>query len=328
MSTRSLLPTLLALGLALEACSNDTTQPNPAPASASPELTVGSGTWLTRAKMPGIERWAFALATTKNAAGQSILYAIGGEIPWGPTLGTVRAYNVATNTWSRKPDMPAALASSMAGVINGKIYVAGGTPTNRNKGPSSSLFVYNPATNAWTQKRNMPEGGAGRVTGVIGGRLYVFTTSDFFTPTTSNKFFRYSPATDSWVRLPSPKNTYSTGIGAVLDGKLYVVDAEVEVYDPFTNRWTNKGASPGALYGTGVALGGKLWVVGGTLDIGGNAYPKFLIYDPANNSWTSRPMSYRMYNFEASKVFLNGAPRIEVIGGWPSTLSRNLQYTP
>jgi N-acetylneuraminic acid mutarotase len=164
MKNRPLLHIVLGLSwLTLVSCGSETTEPNAAPTSAGPELAVGSGTWLTRANMPGIERWAFALAPTKNAEGQSILYAIGGEIPYGPTLGTVHAYNVATNTWSRKPDMPAALASSMAGVINGKIYVAGGTPTNRNRGPSSSLFVYDPATNVWTQKRNMPEGGAGRV---------------------------------------------------------------------------------------------------------------------------------------------------------------------
>jgi N-acetylneuraminic acid mutarotase len=327
MKNRPLLHIVLGLSwLTLVSCGSETTEPNAAPTSAGPELAVGSGTWLTRANMPGIERWAFALAPTKNAEGQSILYAIGGEIPYGPTLGTVHAYNVATNTWSRKPDMPAALASSMAGVINGKIYVAGGTPTNRNRGPSSSLFVYDPATNVWTQKRNMPEGGAGRVAGVIGGKLYVFTTSDLFTETTANLFFRYSPASDSWVRLPSPKNLNTTGIGAVLNGKLYVVDQVVEVYDPSTNQWTTKGKSPGWLYNTGLALDGKLWVVGGIYD--GGAQQKFLIYDPASNSWTSRPMSYRIFDHEASKVFLNGEPRIEVIGGWPSTMRRNLQYLP
>jgi N-acetylneuraminic acid mutarotase len=308
--------------------------------SAGPDLAVASNTWLTRATMPGIERWDVATATVTNAAGQTILYVIGGSIPFGATLGTVHAYNVATNTWTRKADMPAALSSSRAAVINGKIYVAGGMPTRWfGKGPRASLYVYDPAANTWTRKHDMPEAGAGGVAGVFGGKLYVLTTCYERTAAGNfddcrnvpggkpgvSYFFRYTPGTDTWARLPSPSHTYN--IGAVIDRKLYVVDPDLEVYDPATNRWTDQGESPGDIWGAGVPLGGKLWVVGGTSETG-TFVSRFVIYDPATNSWAYRPVPFSLESMAASKVFFDGQARIEVIGAWPRNTNGNRQYIP
>ena len=95
-------------------------------------------------------------------------------------MGEVRAYNVATNTWTSKRDMPAArYGMNGAGVIDGKIYVTGGFAEPASQGPSASVFVYNPASNTWTRKRDMPAAGGYGVTGVIGGKLYVVTFSSY-----------------------------------------------------------------------------------------------------------------------------------------------------
>ena len=53
-------------------------------------------------------------------------------------------YAFAQGTWATKPPIP---RSQMAvGVIQGRLYVAGGW----RDAPQSALEVYNPATNAWT----------------------------------------------------------------------------------------------------------------------------------------------------------------------------------
>jgi len=63
-----------------------------------------------------------------------------------------------------------------AGVINGKLYVAGGWNYPDSVLPQSQLFVYDPATNQWSTGAPMPQqvlyGSAGGATGVIGGKLY------------------------------------------------------------------------------------------------------------------------------------------------------------
>lgn len=337
MNSRLLVPSLLTLGaLGLAACGEDTTQPNPpaAQAPATPEAAVASNTWLTRRDMP-LDLVSQVAAVVPNAQGQSILYVIAGRkvSDFSPKpVGEVRAYNVATNIWNySRRDMPAALyAMNGAGVINGKIYVSGGLTSNRSTPPSPALFVYDPAKNTWTQKRNMPEGGAWGVTGVIQDKLYVVTFSRGLPDGVAN-FFRYDPTKDSWTRLPSPTNYFSLGGGgAVLYGKLYLIAKPVLVYDPATNQWTTKGPLPGDLTGAPVALGGKLYLFGAdTQPFTG--HPGIFIYHPLTDSWTQLPLlttlgSGNPAELAATRVFLNGQPRVEVVGG--SRPGNNLQYIP
>ena len=349
MSYRLLISSLLTLSvLGLAACREETTQPNTALDQPTiPQLAAASNTWLTRRDMP-LDRRGLSAAVVPNAAGQSILYAIGGATPTGSTLGEVRAYNVATNTWTSRPDMPAALwGMNGAGVIKGKIYVSGGLPfdwTKPSKGPRKSLLVYDPGANVWTRKRDMPEVGGLGVTGVIKGKLYVI--SDCFELGSSHlqwgqcwaipdgrpamtNFFGYDPATDNWVRLPSPKRAFYQS-GGVIDGKFYVVGPAVEAYDPSTNEWTTMPSTPPPAFRFGAptvaALGGKLWVAG--LDnIDSHVVPSMWIYDPVSETWTSRPTpGTDVRDAYTIKVFLNGQPRIEAVGG--SRPGNNLQYIP
>ncbi len=109
MRYRLLLPSLLMLSaVGLAACGEEeTTEPNTAvDQPTAPQLAVTSNTWLTRRDMP-LELIHQAAADVPNAQGQSILYAIGGGKvdgqPGAPVpMGEVRAYNVATNTWTSK----------------------------------------------------------------------------------------------------------------------------------------------------------------------------------------------------------------------------------
>jgi hypothetical protein len=67
-----------------------------------------------------------------------------------------------------------------------------------------------------------------------------------------------------------------------------------------------------------VALRGKLYV----LKDGSTS-----VYDPTTDSWTSKaPMPIRLATITASKVLVNGQPRIEVVGG--TRPGNNLAYIP
>jgi N-acetylneuraminic acid mutarotase len=357
MSKRSWGGTALILGMsALAACREETTAPNAvADKPAQMESAVAGNTWLTRANMGA---WTdLAAATVTNAAGQSIVYAIGGLGPGGVPEDKVTAYNVATNTWTFRHRLPWPLArSNGAGVINGKIYVSGGYSDYGGDFPGWQLLMYDPATNTWTRKRDLPvvtsDGlrqyamGDG-VTGVINGKLYVVSGCFLanepwgYDEDCNPLFFRYNPSTDRWVTLPSPfsEPTYGASIGGVIKGKFYVMgrspythDARFAVYDPATKHWT--AITPLGLSRPGAAsavLDGKLFVMGGTrynasqdtfetLDI-------TIVYDPITDAWTRRaPMPSPRARIAASQVLLNGQARIEVVGG--SAPGNNLQYVP
>jgi N-acetylneuraminic acid mutarotase len=283
--------------------------------------------------MPSTERWSLAAAMVPNAAGQSIVYTIGGATSTGGSLSKVMAYNVATNTWSYKASMPVPLYwTNGAGVIGGKIYISGGL--SGNKEYRDVLFMYDPATNRWTQKQAMPNTTFRGVTAVLNNKLYVVTGCDQedcaeFEP---RALYRYDPVTDTWARLPPPPHTHNWAVGGVIGGKFYVTSfGNLDVYDPVGNTWTTRASMPSPCWlGGGTALGAKLYVIGGFRRNSDGSITTNVrtvtVYDPGTNTWTTRaPLPTGRSDIPAVRVVVNGQGKIEMIGG--RRPGNNLQYT-
>jgi hypothetical protein len=101
--------------------------------------------------------------------------------------------------------------------------------------------------------------------------------------------------------------------------------------DPATNQWTSRAPLPRSRWGgAGVALGGKLYVIGGTTsgdDGTWRAVRTTSVYDPVTNTWTNkRPMPTAWSGIGGSPVTVDGQGRIEVVGG--RRPGNNLQYVP
>lgn len=100
-------------------------------ASASgtrPEVTrytPGTNTWASFAGLP-VGRFSHALA---GANGK--LYVVGGQDVNGTTLNTTAIYDVAANTWSNGPNLPAAVTNltGCAWIVAGSLYVTVSTTT-------------------------------------------------------------------------------------------------------------------------------------------------------------------------------------------------------
>jgi N-acetylneuraminic acid mutarotase len=89
------------------------------------------------------------------------IYQIGG---FQPETNEVAIYDIDTNTWSTGAPLTRngqayTLASAANGVIDGKIYIAGGLHNNNQDGiEPTTLFVYDPAADTWAELAPMPMG--------------------------------------------------------------------------------------------------------------------------------------------------------------------------
>jgi N-acetylneuraminic acid mutarotase len=214
-----------------------------------------TNSWSTKAKLP------LALTNT-NGVGVigGKLYLSGGSFVTADGLGGLHpglnVYDPASNSWTKKADMPKRVAGGVTGVINGKLYVLGGSCNNCGPDPViRRLYRYDPATNTWTALAWAPNPHGRGAGGVINGKFYVAGGGGSnFGP--SNKLDVYDPATNRWKTLaPMPTARYGTA-AAVLQNKLYVMgkanaepgesQGQVEAYDPVTNTWSTKTSMSGA----------------------------------------------------------------------------------
>lgn len=203
----------------------DETQPIGRPTNTVNIYNVATDTWTPGPPLPIVNHHNAAA----TAAGK--LYAFGGQ----STLTFL--YDPETNSWIQVATMP--LGQSLtpaAGVINDKIYVAGGNPNG------SLLQIYDPATNHWSTGASMTFNRGHHTAGaVINGKFYVVSGRG---PGAQKALEVYDPQTNSWTRL-ADAGIHRSGIAAAaVNGELFVfggeeggVHKEVEVYNPGTNSW-------------------------------------------------------------------------------------------
>jgi N-acetylneuraminic acid mutarotase len=201
-------------------------------------------------------------------------------------------------TWETKAPMPTVRWNAAGGVINGKLYVAGGW-----SGVSlATLEVYDPATNTWATKAPMTTARDGAAGGVINGKLYV-VGGDIAQNQKLATLEVYDPAADTWTAKASMRTPRSGPGAAVIDGKLYVaggcqgwcapVTNVLEVYDPATDTWATKAPLPTARGGTDVeVVNGLFYVMGGCCgSVGSDTIlmaKTIEAYNPTTNTWTTK----------------------------------------
>ena len=126
-----------------------------------------TNTWTEKAPIPvGGGGWVHS-ATAYNG----VIYVFGGSTysPWAP-LKTVYAYDPQTDTWTKKKDMPTARFAVGTYLVDGRIYVLGGSMGTNNS--LATVEVYDPAFDTWKTLANMP---ASLMPGfaTVNGRIYI-----------------------------------------------------------------------------------------------------------------------------------------------------------
>jgi N-acetylneuraminic acid mutarotase len=146
----------------------------------TPQASVGTveeydpetNTWRERSPMPTPRNH-----TTAGAVNGKI-YVIGGRvgaafISEATDVSVVEEYDPAADKWSApRSRMPTARSALGSGVLNGRIYVAGGEFQDPHMMATfRAVEAYDPASDSWSIMPSMPVSRHGLAAGVIGNRL-------------------------------------------------------------------------------------------------------------------------------------------------------------
>jgi len=184
---------------------------------------------------------AFPAAASLN----DVIYCFGGYGSTTNILNSVLSYSPG-GTWTNLSSTGfTPRFAACAAVVNGKIYVIGGS-LNGNT-PSNAVECYDPTTNTWLSKSNSgftPRSHASCV--VINGKIYVFGGSINPNFDITNAVEVYDPNRDRWESQQYIGSTIRAGtVAGVFNGKAYVfagitghngasgqIVSTLEIFDP------------------------------------------------------------------------------------------------
>jgi N-acetylneuraminic acid mutarotase len=234
---------------------------------------VSANSWSTKAKLPIVLEEAHQAVELNGkiyVAGGFSRYRDPSRDIW--RLSSSKAlyvYDVASNMWTRKADMPATGVHGVADAYNGFIYVAtqcfddlcGDTE-------HGAVWRYNPGTNRWVLETRVPNGETWRPAGgIIGGKLYVIDdmgATDI-----------YDLTTKVWTSGPQRPFRRCSGTSTTFQAKVYLANCANDdgtgeamlVFDPKANIWTQLSPAPEDAYATMARVGlngfNRLELVGG-----------------------------------------------------------------
>ncbi len=249
--------------------------------NADDDTLTGPGDWETRTPMPT------ARSSLSVAVVDGNIYAMGGmNLILSPDtcLTTVEIYDPETDSWQTGPPLPQPRLAAASGVIDGKIYLAGGYNFEETNGYYlDRLDRFDPAVSEWMGLAPMPTRRSLAAGAVLDGRLYVIG-------------------------------------GRNDDGKgMQVLDA-VEVFDPETGAWDLKNPLPTAMEATAaVTIDHVIYLAGGWDGTPAGYRTNLLIYDSDVDSWSPGPsMTQPRCSLAAAALwdryalFLGG-----YLDGWP-----------
>ncbi|MEK7475414.1 MAG: kelch repeat-containing protein [Candidatus Coatesbacteria bacterium] len=238
------------------------------------------------------------------------LYVVGGAD--AAVLGTVEAYDPASNTWTTKASMPTARVRLVTEAVGGKLYAIGGGTVSSETPPYTTVVeAYDPATNTWTTRAGMPTARDACASAVVGGKIYVIGGRGG-----ARKVEVYDPAANTWATRADAPVDFVCASGTAVNGKMYLFGGYVAgntqyayEYNPDAGSWRTLTNMPTAGSDTvAVALNDRVYVIGGD---GRN--PTVEEYDTNANTWTTKASLYSD-RIDTYGAVLNG--KIYVAGGF------------
>jgi|GEM_PF-4886558 len=250
------------------------------PTSRAYVYNPATNVWSALAPMPPMNGTGYGGVTHAGLTtdGTNIYFAGGYTAGMGGTgqiFGTreVWRYNVAANTYTRLPDLPADRASGQLAYLNGALHhIGGGNKARTVDVGDHYVLPLQPLGTAWRTAAPLPNPRHHAGVAVLDGKIYYIggQRGHDHALTTQTDVHVYNPATNAWTQvqgLPRGRGHIS-GATFVHDNRIFVLGGEiahgtsvrdVTAYDPATNTWTAYTPLP-AIRSSGVA-----GVINGTL---------------------------------------------------------------
>lgn len=226
--------------------------------------------------------------------------------------------------WDERQVSPTARSGASAEIIDGKMYVIGGSQSASSK----RLEVYNISNNTWDIEAELPENRTEVTTAKIDDDLYVIGGSG----SCSACLHKYDTDTQTWTQLKSMDNGRYGAVAVNYRNEIYVIGGDsskgriIERYDPDTDDWETLQASPSRrIYATAQVVNSRIYVIGG----GETAEDRVTMYDPDEDEWSTNLAPLPRPVTRASSIVLNN--KIYVFGGEDASgneLDSVYEYTP
>jgi len=229
---------------------------------------VATDSWNVLADLPAMNGTGNGGVTHAGVAtdGTDIFLASGytsNDSGRGQIFGTreVWQYVVASDAYTRLPDLPAVRAAGQLEYLNGSLYYFGGTDKSRDQ-DTSDLYILDlkGGATSWREGAPLPNGRHHMGSAVLNGKIYaVGGQHDHDNKlTTQADVHAYTPESDSWEQLADlPKAlSHIANSTFVLDGRIVVAGGEVAhgdpvddvfAYTPKSDLWTSLTPLPVAL---------------------------------------------------------------------------------
>ena len=219
------------------------------------------------------------------------IYVFGGVLgdsSSGVESNSLEIFDTSLKIWSEGPRLPASRGACTSSVVNGKIYLIGGTGNSSNL-PLDSVDVFDPSNNTWSSAPPLPTAGSSLTSNVVNDKIYVMGGYP-----RSAAVYIFDPATNSWSQGPSMPTALSESASCVVDGKIYLMCGEsnsnpLEIFNTETNTWINGPDMPAHLsFLMGVisqAANGKVYAIGG-INSSGDGAPINFVFTPGASGVT------------------------------------------
>jgi N-acetylneuraminic acid mutarotase len=179
------------------------------------------------------------------------IYLIGGKIysntnPYFAETNLNEVYDPANDSWTIKSSIPTSVFGYASAVMNGKIYIAGGSTgpiTQQSASYTASNQVYDPQTDNWSSAANLPtltSYGASAATQGYLAPTQMYVVGGYSLSNLSNITQAYNPGNNSWVTGASLSSPIAYLSLAVVNDILYAIGGfdgqnwlnTVEQYNP------------------------------------------------------------------------------------------------
>jgi len=237
-------------------------------------------TWTYLSDMP------FPVTHAGIAVDSQKVYVAGGflgGLAGDPNTDKLQIFNIATNTWSAGPNLPAKMGGNALVRVGRKLHALGGLLDDRQTGNTAHyvLDLGNMAA-GWTNAAPAPLPRCHFASACVAGKIYTFggQLGHDGPYQDVNYVHVYDPSTDAWTRLNDMPyvRSHSEPATFVMEGKVYLVGGRsgadnnilgnVTSYDPAAGTWTEDIPLQGnvTLFGPAAeAIGNELFVSNGGL---------------------------------------------------------------